>query len=273
MAEELDPKQQKLGNSGGEGVDNRFWIGSLDWFSKYSNVTAGSNIQISKQCGNSSGFFDIRTNNICTVNQAQTWSNSSKEKGELYCLCNVTTNPNVSNEECCHFACCKHNIKLARRLMVQKIAIKIQTNKGFNNVISRKCGNSSGFFDIRTKSDCMGRCRTPMRNEEGELTWLCKETTNLNVLNEECCHFACCKRMKKMAKWLMVQNLHIIIQTNLANITNSMTTKTEMVSIDIPHSTTPLNSGSAPTRRQQYLALIQAAILIYIHRRRQANFL
>ena len=184
MAEELDPKQQKLGNSGGEGVDNRFWIGSLDWFSKYSNVTAGSNIQISKQCG-----------------------------------------------------------------------------------------NSSGFFDIRTKSDCMGRCRTPMRNEEGELTWLCKETTNLNVLNEECCHFACCKRMKKMAKWLMVQNLHIIIQTNLANITNSMTTKTEMVSIDIPHSTTPLNSGSAPTRRQQYLALIPTAVLIYIHGCRQANFL
>ena len=42
---------------------------------------------------------------------------------------------------------------------------------------------------------------------------------------------------------------------------------------DIPHSTTAPNSGSAPTRRQQDLALVAAAILIYIHRRGQANFL
>ena len=164
--------------------------------------------------------------------------------------------------------------------------------------IPKECGNSSGIFSL---SDIMSPTSFPLyckvnqtqitRDNFGKLRCLCYVHTRPNYLNEYCCQHECCKEFTTLANVspllntteLMEEKIGILIETNLTGLAfpmpkttrmvlTSMTT-TEMVSIDIPHSTTTPNSGSAPTRRHQDLALVAAAVLIYIHRRGPANFL
>ena len=101
------------------------------------------------------------------------------------------------------------------------------------------------------------------KNPEGNFSCFCNMSAKPKAVaaNKVCCKYECCK--------------------DLANRCNNSSypdrpdhTFCEAFKvIDIPHSTTAPKSGSAPTRRQEDLALVAAAILIYIHRRGQANFL
>ena len=203
MERENDPQQQKWGNLVGEEVNNLFRVGSLRrldtdiessnatlprsgkeqllmlWFcrlknakySNYSNITAGSHVPISKQCRNASG--SPRGCTECTVNyDIELWKPPC---WKLICLCNVTTSSDISDEDCCHHACCK------------------------------------------------------------EMAVRCYKSSNPDSCNS----------------------------SELAIIVNLMLPT--RCTCDIPHSTTAPHSGSTPTRRRQDLALVAAAILIYIY--------
>ena len=164
-------------------------------YPKYSNITTG----FSKQCGNASD-----SPRGCMVN----YTSYTKEKRnvnltDLTCSCNVITVLNVTNEDCCHHACCKYSVA------------NIASDRCTGNFLHYNCD----FTDV-----------------------IVQDPTSVIVTD----------------------------QTDVMNITES--TK-EMEPSNIPPSTTIAYSGSAPARRQQDLALVAAAILIYIHGGGQENFL
>ena len=143
--EKMAKEQQRWGNSAGEGVDNRFWIGNLrrkntdedddeppnavvsrsggkqklrlsfrrlrsSKDNSNSNVTASSDFRIGPipmMCGNSTDYP-----RGCEVTHTRL---AKETEGNFSCRCTVTTNPDVSNEECCHHACCNDIADIADR--------------------------------------------------------------------------------------------------------------------------------------------------------------
>ena len=142
MAEERDPQQQKWGKLEGEGVDNHFWNGSLRRMDTNDDEPSNANLLeiILKQCGNSSGIFPIVAKIGCTVNQAEIFNRklANSSKSSLICICKVTPNLEVLNEDCCNSACCKNFTEAANKtsspilnstdLMTQNISIIVQKN-------------------------------------------------------------------------------------------------------------------------------------------------
>ena len=148
MERENDRTQQKRGNSVGKGVDNCSWIGSprqMDThnvepshatlpqrdkeqllmlsfcrlksskYSKYSNIRAGSHNLSSKHCNTFASYSPQGQG--CRVKRAGI---DYKNRGngtftDFTCSCKVIKVPNISNEDCCNYACCKEILKIANR--------------------------------------------------------------------------------------------------------------------------------------------------------------
>ena len=134
-----DETAERWGESAGEGVDNRFQIGRLTRnniadedrpengnyeeqmlelsFHRMSRYAALLTASMSMVCGNSSD-----SPKGCMVTHTRL---AGEADGNFSCYCNVTTNPRVASEDCCHYACCND---------IQHIT----------NVV---CGNSSHPYD------------------------------------------------------------------------------------------------------------------------------
>ena len=127
-------KEQNWGKSGGEGVENRFWIGGSMTKGKerrlilsfrrmkksnYSNISANTSFPVSMVCKNSSDSLQD-----CSVTRVRV-------ANETQCYCNVITNPDVTNEECCHQACCNEIVKMhsnATDLFIQDPTVKTDSS-------------------------------------------------------------------------------------------------------------------------------------------------
>ena len=266
MERENDPQQQKWGNSVREGVNKRFWIGSLRRMdtndiepsnatlprrgeeqllmhlfcrlksSKYSNVTAGSNpYDISRHELQCHDILPLPPDSPegCKVDYnyvkyVQLWKNP---EGNFSCFCNISAKPKAvaANKVCCKYECCKD---LANRC----------NNSSYPDRPDHTFCEAFKVIDIPHSTTAPNSGSAPTRRQQVTVQEPVTILTNSTT-----------------------------VSFNIPHSTTTTTT-TEMVSIDIPHSTTDPNSGSAPMRKQQDLALVAAAIVIYIHRLGQANF-